>query len=319
MQLILKQPRSTSIALYLVALFALVLLLYWPGLSGGFFFDDKANILDVPELKLEELSLHSVLDLSTAGIAGPLGRPVSLLSFALNYYSSGFDPFIFKLTNTLIHGINAVLLYFLVFLFLRAATPGKETGNERVAAAAIAALWAIHPIQTTSVLYVVQRMTSLSATFTLLALFFHVWARQRSNSGVRERASFVAAWCVFFPLALLSKETGILFVLYVFAYEATLQRCHSVGKFDRFGIWYIRSVILLGIGFLFYALTSTSFLSGYSSRPFTLEARLLTEARIVWEYISLIVTPTLPAFGLYHDDIPLSTGLVAPPLHYWPS
>lgn len=300
------------VALYLAALLALILSLYWYGLSGGFFFDDMANILDVPELQPKEISLNTILDLSAAGIAGPLGRPVSLLTFALNYYFSGFDPFFFKLTNALIHGINAILLYFLMLLFLRAASTGNETGNERITAAAIATLWAIHPIQTTSVLYVVQRMTSLSAMFTLLALFFHVWARQCSKPGPREIGSYVAAWCVFFPLALLSKETGALFLLYVFAYEAILHPRRNGGNNDNFGIWYVRSLSLLGAGFLFYALTSASFLSGYSSRPFTLTERLLTEARVIWEYVGLIVVPTLPAFGLYHDDIALSTGLFVP-------
>jgi hypothetical protein len=236
---------------------------------------------------------------------------VSLLTFALNYYFTGFDPFFFKLTNAVIHGGNAILLYLLVALFLRAANSKSGAENWHVPAAAIAIWWAIHPIQVTSVLYAVQRMTSLSATFTLLALILHVWARQRSKLGTRELAGYFAAWCVMFPLALLSKETGALFMLYVLAYEATLQRQYS-GGYDAFGIWYPRLLGVLTAGALWYALTSTAFLSGYDSRSFTLEERLLTEARIVWEYVGLIVAPTLHAFGLYHDDFTLSTGLFDP-------
>jgi len=286
--------------------------IYWPGLGGGFFFDDSANILEPAEIQLQSISIESLRSLWESGRAGPLGRPVSLLSFAANYYFSGFNPFYFKLTNLIIHCANGILVYFLTGLFARAAYPSSGMQRIRVLAAVVAALWMIHPIQATSILYAVQRMTSLSSMFMLLALISHVWARQREKVGRIELAGFALAWGVFFPLAILSKETGVVFLLYVAAYEAVLQR-HYLKRFDPFGSWYLKLLVAaVGIFLIYIFSPAGAQLRGYDARSFTLSQRLLTESRIVWEYVDLIVLPSLPDFGLYHDDFKLSMGLFAP-------
>lgn len=294
-------------------LFFPVAAIYWPGLSGGFFFDDFVNILEPSEIRLNSISIESLQNLWESGRAGPLGRPVSLLSFAANHYFSGFNPFFFKLTNLVIHCLNGILVYFLIGLFARAAYPSSGIQRIRVLAAIVAMLWAIHPIQATSVLYVVQRMTSLASAFMLLALIFHVWARQRAQVGRVELVSVAIAWAVFFPLAILSKETGAVFLLYVAAYEAVLHR-NYVNRLDRFGALYLKLLAAAGGIFLIYAFSpgGAGLLQGYDARPFTFVQRLLTEARIIWQYINLLVLPALPDFGLYHDDFRLSTGLFAP-------
>ncbi|MDP2843868.1 MAG: hypothetical protein Q8O06_09575, partial [Acetobacterium sp.] len=84
----------------------LIIILYWPGLYGGFFFDDFTNIVESEELKIKELSWDALKAAWGGGQAGPLGRPISLLSFALNYFFSGLAPFYVKLTNRVIHGLN---------------------------------------------------------------------------------------------------------------------------------------------------------------------------------------------------------------------
>ena len=291
---------------------SLLAAVYWRGLSGGFFFDDAVNILETAELQLKRISIEALQAVWQSGKAGPLGRPVSLLSFAANYYFSGFNPYYFKLTNLAIHGLNAFLVYFLTRLLARAAYPASGVQRIRAVAAIVALLWAIHPIQITSVLYVVQRMTSLASLFMLLALIFHVWARQREQLGRAEILSFAAAWGVFLPLALLSKETGIVFLLYLAAYEAVLHR-NYLGRYDRFGSWYLGLSVAAGAACLVYVSTPAgAWLRAYDSRPFTLGQRLLTESRVIWDYLDLIVLPALHDFGLYHDDYVVSTGLFAP-------
>ncbi|MBE0627727.1 MAG: pilus assembly protein PilF [Burkholderiales bacterium] len=308
-------PTPNPIYRILIAagLSLLLAAIYWPGLSGGFFFDDYVNIVEPAEIQINSISIESLRNLWESGRAGPLGRPVSLLSFAANYYFSGFNPFVFKLTNLAIHGLNGFLIYLLTGLFARAAYPSSNVQRIRVMAAIVATLWVIHPIQATSVLYVVQRMTSLASMFMLLALIFHVWARQRQKAGGIELSSFALAWGVFLPLAMLSKETGVVFLLYLAAYEAILHR-NYLRRLDLFGAWYLTVLIAAGGVSMFYVFSPSGawLLQGYDSRPFTLTQRLLTEARIVWTYIDLTVLPALPDFGLYHDDYALSTGVFAP-------
>ena len=309
---LIRIPNAISRLLIAGGLSLLVAAIYWPGLNGGFFFDDFANILEPAEIQLKSISIESLRNLWESGKAGPLGRPVSLLTFALNYYLAGFNPAYFKLTNLVIHCLNGFLLYFLTGLFARAAYPSSSTQRIRVLAAIVATLWVIHPIQATSVLYVVQRMTSLASMFMLLALIFHVWARQREKVGRIELVSFAMAWGVFLPLAILSKETGVVFLLYLAAYEAILHR-NYLKRYDLFGSWYLKLLIAVGGICLFYIFSpSGAWLRAYDTRPFTFSQRLLTEPRVIWEYVNLIVLPVLPDFGLYHDDFELSTGLFAP-------
>lgn len=286
--------------------------IYWPGLSGGFFFDDSINIIEPLSVRLKNISTESVINVWESGVAGPLGRPVSMLSFALNYYFSEFDPFYFKLTNLVIHSLNAVLVYYLVSLFARGSEASSNHTDSRMFAVMVGAIWLVHPIQLTSVLYVVQRMTSLAAFFTLAALILHVWARQRATTGKLELFCYTLSWGLFFPAALLSKESGILFLLYVAAYEAIIQRKFKQ-QFDSFGRFYIWAIIFATIALIAYLFVpDVGLMRGYETRDFTLFQRLLTESRIFWEYVRLIVAPALSNFSLYHDDIVVSTGFFNP-------
>ena len=83
-------------AVWFVLVTALVVAIYWVGLGGAFFFDDGPSILFAPGLKLQNLSAESLRQAWFSGGAGPSGRPIAQMSFALNYYFSGFDPFAFR-------------------------------------------------------------------------------------------------------------------------------------------------------------------------------------------------------------------------------
>ena len=92
---------------------AITCLIYWPGLRGPFIFDDLSNILLVPQLQITQLDFASLRTAAFWQENSSLGRPVAMLSFALNYYFTQFDTFYFKLTNLAIHLCNGALLYWL--------------------------------------------------------------------------------------------------------------------------------------------------------------------------------------------------------------
>ena len=109
-------------------------------------------------------------------------------SFALNYYFAGkqLSERSFKTVNLVIHIINAVLVAFLIALLARrrSALPSSDTPSQGTIIrfwlpVLVALIWALHPIQLTSVLYVVQRMTSMAAMFVLLGLIVFVVGRSR--------------------------------------------------------------------------------------------------------------------------------------------
>lgn len=297
--------------LVMFLLAALVATIYWPGLAGGFFFDDGPSILLVEGVQLETLSLTSLHQAWISGGAGPTGRPVAQLSFALNHYFAGFDPFFFKATNLAIHLTGGWLVFSLVRRLLIATTAHAKPLHLLLASGAAAALWLLHPIQLLPVLHVVQRMTSLSALFLLAALLLHIHGREQ---GGRAAVAWpLLAWCVLWPLSFLSKETGVLFPLFALAWELIVRR-NTQGQLDRFARGFATLMglcLLLGLA---YALSPRGqwLWAGYELRSFSLVERVLTEGRVLWFYLGLIMIPRLEAFGLYHDDIVLSTSLVTP-------
>ncbi|MDX9995968.1 MAG: hypothetical protein RBS28_11655 [Rhodocyclaceae bacterium] len=289
---------------------ALCIATYWSGLQGDFFFDDEPNILQLEPLRLDHLSFDGVGKVLSSGISGPLGRPVAQLSFALNhYFSGGFDPFAFKAVNLAVHILTGFLVYLLSVRLVAAGQPQAERGAIRITAAVVAAVWLLHPIQLTTVLYAVQRMNGLSALFLLAAVLLHVQGREKPGGTVR----LLLAWMVCWPLSMLSKENGLLFPVFVLAWELILHR-HQRGRLDAFGRWLAICAGLAIGGSAAYALLPAGqwLWAGYEFRSFTLAERLLTEGRVLWFYLGLIVWPRLEALGLHHDDFIPSAGMFTP-------
>lgn len=304
-------PTASAIVGISILLFGLAI--YWPGLGGGFFFDDSVNILEPEGVRLTNISTKSLQDAWESGVGGPLGRPVAMLTFATNYYFSGFDPFAIKLTNLLIHCLNAILVYILVRLLVKAAESEMPGARSIMLPLMVSALWFVHPIQLTSVLYAVQRMTSLAGSFVLLATILHVSFRLRLTDGFFGWLYLGVAWCVIFPVAVMTKESALLFPLYITAYELILQR-YLKNKFDRFGKIFLSIILIAFISVIAYLLLpGAGLLQGYEIRNFTLEQRVLTEFRIVWTYIGQMLVPSLNKFALYHDDFRVSMGMLEPP------
>ena len=111
--------------------------------------------------------------------------------------------------------------------------------------------------------------------FVLIGLVLHIWARQLRPIDKRGLWALIVAWGVAFPMALLSKETGVLFVGYVFAYELIIRRHFNRG-FDRPATWFLSSLAVGGVAFLAYlSFSGSSLLGGYEERAFSLFERLL--------------------------------------------
>ena len=284
---------------------------YWQGLPGGFFFDDAPSILLAEGVRLTTLSIESLHQAWLSGGAGPSGRPIAQLSFALNHYFSGFDPVAFKATNLAIHLACGFLVFSLTLRLLRATASHAKQQHLFLTSCVVTALWLLHPIQLLPVLHVVQRMTSLSALFLLAALLLHIRGRER---GDRTGAMLLAlAWGILWPLSFLSKETGALFPFFALTWELILHRV-TQGQLDRFArVLTALTGLCLAAG-LTYALSPRGqwLWAGYDLRSFSLAERMLTEGRVLWFYLGLILAPRLEAFGLYHDDIEISTGLLTP-------
>lgn len=313
--------RILTGALFLFATFA-----FAPGLSGPFLFDDYSNLIDNSYIKITSLDAESIRAAATSLESGPLGRPVSLISFAVNYYFAGHirQAFPYKIVNLAIHLVNALILAWVAGMLFRrlAEVPsGRFPGGALPARWAgmlgfsVALLWFVHPIQIGSVLYVVQRMNQLSTLFVLLGTGIYLHGRLRIAAGQPGVTRIVMGIGTCGVLGALSKENALLLPLFILLIELVLFSQESPWRrLQGLMHWQKQTLaIVAGVGALATAVAIVIFaLPGYASRTFTMTERLLTEARVVFFYIGLILVPRINAFGNQHDDIVLSESMWTP-------
>jgi Tfp pilus assembly protein PilF len=164
-------------------------------------------------------------------------------------------------------------------------------------------IWMVHPLQTQSVAYLVQRMNSMATMFYILSLLLYV--RFRMASGLRSKWSLFVGCVVSGILAFGSKEISVTLPLFIFLYEWYFFQ----GLNPQ---WARRHLLSLGGLLLLFILISlaylgenplTRILSAYNYRDFTLPQRLLTESRVVVFYISLLLWPQPGRLNLDHDVV----------------
>lgn len=313
--------RSNVWWLMLIAGLAITACAYWPGLSGGYFFDDFPNIVDNKDIHVSTLDLQDWRIAAQASPSAELRRPLAMLSYAANYYFTGLDPFPMKLTNLVIHLLNGVLLWKVLADLLRQWRIGRpaELSEDaaQLTASAIACAWLLLPINLSSVLYVVQRMESLAQTFVLAGLWVYLAGRKRilAGNGRGGLAACTAGIVLGCGFGLLCKESAVLLPLYAFMMELFLLRFQAPKTAGRRGLLALFGITLFvpGIVGLAWLLPHVASAAAYAGRPFTLHQRLLTEARVLVDYAVWTFTPDAGVQSFYHDDLPVSRGWLDPP------
>lgn len=317
MQIARLSNALQSLLLALLCLAAVVA--YYPGLSGDYMFDDMSNLLQNPWMQIDSLDADALYSASFSSGAGLFRRPVSMASFAVNRALFGISPWSFKVTNLAIHILTGIAIFLLVRLLVGSYRiqyrPGLPEHTVLWLPVIVAGLWLVHPFNLTPVLYIVQRMTSMAALFTVLGLCLYTLGRQRMLTGEGGTGLVLTGLLAGGGLAVLSKETGVLLPLYMLVIELALFRFRDrQGKPDRFIIGLFAFVILVPLClFLIALVVRPETLLNYHSRNFTLTERLLTESRVLIFYLKMIVMPSIDELGLHHDDIALSRGLLDPP------
>ena len=291
-------------------------LVYWTGLHGPFVLDDSNNLNPILEWLHGNNSWQLVLLGNGSGL---FGRSLSMATLMASAWAGGYDPFAFKLGNLFAH----LLCGFAGWLMLRHAL-ARDPHLRRhadVAAALIAAVWLLHPLNVSTVLYAVQRMAQVSALFTLTALWAYLAARQALAHGQMPRA--LVGLFVLFPLlviaGLLGKENAAvapaLCLVFELAYFRQNRAEHHTPTTKRIlAIFYsVFLIIPAALAAVAFALHPERFLGGYAIRDFTMPQRLLSEGRAVLDYVGALLLPRGPAMGVFNDDFAVSTGLLSPP------
>jgi hypothetical protein len=288
----------------------LVAVVYWPGLGGPFLFDDFPALVNNQRLHVSGLDWSALWRAATSFDPGGTGRQLAMASFALNHALGGLDPWGWKLGGLLVHLLNTVLIYCLCQRLL--ALAGVRS-HLRIGAAGLALLWAVHPLQVSSVLYVVQRMETLCLSFMLMALLAYLKGRQAQMAAGRGWPWLVT--CV--PLLLLAlgcKETALLLPLYTLCLELTLLRFAGATLGQRhFWRWgYGVGCVLAAVLFAAVAIPYYGATENYAIRDFTAAERVLTQLRVLPMYLGQMLLPLPKWMPFYYDDYAASRSLLEP-------
>ena len=258
----LKRPK-VWIAFLAIVLFFLA---YSPALDGPFVFDDQRQITDNPVVS------HGVGLGETSFWTNINERPLTAFTLFLNHRISGADPFWFRITNMLLHILNAFMVFLIVKeLFL---LDGKK---EKVDLAfGIGLLFLLHPLLSENFLYISQRGSTLSSFFYLGALFFYL--RSKSTSIMRLLLSVL-----LFALALYSKQTAFSLIMVVALLELFVLPDSSNSRRA-----FVVTILTLGGLVLLYKY------GGFTGKTFADVSGidyLLLQISFMWKYLLLSIVP----------------------------
>jgi protein O-mannosyl-transferase len=300
---------------------AIIFAVYSNTFTSPPFLDDFHSFVFEKSMYLQQLSVSSILSLFHTKFG--YTRSIPVITLALNHKLGNSNLIYFHLVNITIHALSFLAVYFLTRQIISIAKKrNADTFSNNVAGLlpiCVAALWALNPVQTNAVTYLVQRMASIQALFYVLAVGFYMKGRLSSSAaGTRKKA---AAWYTAFLLssicAFLSKENSVVLPVMIvvveiwfFDSELVNRAWHSLRRISWL-TWLILGLVGVATSIYGFTFLYSNIAEGYAKRHFTMPERLLTEGRIVIWYISLLLWPIPGRLSMEHD-VTLSVSLLNP-------
>jgi Tfp pilus assembly protein PilF len=305
-----KFPEANKYAFTFISLLIILLAIYSNSFYGEWHFDDFANIVDNPYVQIKSFSWSEIKHCLYGFHQDRPSRPLSYLSFALNYQVNGMDVFGYHVVNFIIHYLAAVFLFLFIYNTLKLPLLREKYENISYPIALLATFfWAINPVFVTSVTYIVQRMASMEGLFYIMSMYLYLKGRT---------ADKLSLSIVFFILcflaglaSVLSKENAAMLPVSILLFDLLLIQGVTKENIKKFiKISALPFLLILIIGFIYTGGFSNA-LSGYEIRDFTMAQRLLTEPRVILFYLSLLFYPISSRLTLLYD-IDVSRSLFQP-------
>jgi tetratricopeptide (TPR) repeat protein len=214
-------PKKTSInktiLIFLAGIIILTFIAYTPTLKNGLTnWDDPVYIAKNPLItSLSGDNIKKIFD--TDNPVSLNYHPITILSLAIDYKLSGYNPKTFHITNLLFHLLNTALVFWFIFLL----------SNKKVQVAAIVALFfGIHPMHVESVAWVSERKDVLYVFFfmsALVAYYKYIDAVGKNKIGLY---FFIL---ILFLLSLLSKAMAVVLPIIFLLIDF-----YKARKFDKY-------------------------------------------------------------------------------------
>lgn len=296
------RPSPRQALLATVLLLVAGLLAYSNSFSPALHFDDRTVITENASIR-DLANLPAVL--SPPPVSGVGGRPVSNLSFALNYRLSGLHLWSYHALNLALHLAAACTLFGLVRRTLRLPSLAPRFGSDATLLAfAVAVLWLLHPVQTQVVTYLSQRTEGLMGLFYLLTLYGFVRGTEKSRP--RLWHTLAIATCA---LGMASKQAMVTAPMLVLLYDRTFVSGSfrdAWRRHTRFYLGLAASWIVLGFCLLRLRDQNVGYALGVS--PFDYA---LTACRALLVYLKLSFWPHPLVFD-YGPNFLRTVGAAAP-------
>ncbi|MGA2227126.1 MAG: tetratricopeptide repeat protein, partial [Syntrophobacteraceae bacterium] len=306
---------------YILPFFAVLMIFsaYLNTFTSPPYLDDFQSFIFEKALYLPSVSISSILSLFQSKFGWTRFLPV--VTLALNHSFGHSNLIYFHAVNLLIH----VLAFFGVFWLIRqvlAAAKNRDHGEIAYEIAGflplcVAAIWALSPVQTSAVTYLVQRMASMQALFFTLSVACFIKARLLN--GKKTSSSFffyflcaLTALCSFF-----SKENSAVLPVALaltdiwFFDSAWMKKAWKVCRKTGWKVRVTAVAALLSSSYYAFTVVLPKLLSGYAGRDFNLVERLLTQGRVVVWYMSLLLWPDPARMSMEHD-FEISASLFSP-------
>ncbi len=256
---------------------------YHNSFEGSFIFDDVPSIPDNPHIR----HLWSIHDAMFVSPTLPVqGRPVECLTLALNYALGGLNVWGYHAFNLTLHLLSALVLFGILWRTFE----GEKLRDRCVAsatwlAAAITLVWEVHPLQTESVTYIVQRSELMMGLFLLLTLY----GTLRGSQSPRPRGWYWGA-IVSCALGMGSKEVMVCAPLIVLFYD----RVFLATSFRQ--LWHRRRSLYVGLAATWLILAVLVARTIHPMTRFGIEGLtawdyLKTEAGVIVHYLRLCFWP----------------------------
>jgi len=287
-----------------ISLLIILLAVYSNTFDGNWQYDDFHNIVQNTNIHFNTISFDSI----KAAIFSQ--RPLPNISFGLNYYFNRLDVVGYHIVNLLIHYLSSIFLFLFVYNTLKLPVLQERYKNIEYSVALLATFfWALHPIQVTSVTYIVQRMASMSGMFYILSMYAYLKARTSNNATISILffiGSLLAGLCAIF-----SKENAVMLPVSIMLFDLLLIHGASKDNLKKFFKIFSLPLVLIFITGLIYLFYFCDILESYTVRDFTMTERLLTEPRVILFYLSLLIYPINSRLTFLHD-IDISHSLLLP-------
>ena len=232
--------RAAALVFFLIA----GLLVYAPALHGELIWDDEYLVGQNPFYKSLVFLLEVFRHYLFFDSFSIYYRPVQNISYMVDYWLWGGNPFGYHLTNVALHAASGFLLFRVLRQILSGMTGAEGEGKLRdITAFLIALIWTVHPIHNAAVAYISGRADSIASLFALGAWLLVLRARE-AIAGKRVALFGFAALSML--IALCAKEIAlmwlVIFLLHMFFFERSepwkSRLFHLAGMLAVFGIYF---------------------------------------------------------------------------------